>query len=113
VSQLPVPVRNLFADVPAALPDELFTTLIEGRGFRLERIVSEGHATPGGEWCDQARAEWVVLLRGGAGLRFEGHDEVTVLRPGDAVLIPAHARHRVEWTTGGEQTTWLALHYDP
>ncbi|NTV46153.1 MAG: hypothetical protein HGB11_06455, partial [Chlorobiales bacterium] len=38
--------------------------------MRLERIVSEGHATPGGEWFDQEWDEWVILLSGSATLRF-------------------------------------------
>jgi cupin 2 domain-containing protein len=25
--------------------------------------------------------------------------------------IPAHQRHRGEWTTPGEPTIWLAVHY--
>jgi len=32
------------------------------------------------------------------------------LRPGDFVNIPAHTRHRVEWTTPDEPTVWLAVH---
>jgi cupin 2 domain-containing protein len=27
------------------------------------------------------------------------------------VNIPAHLRHRVEWTTPVEPTVWLAIHY--
>jgi cupin 2 domain-containing protein len=34
-----------------------------------------------------------------------------VLHPGDHVVIPAHRRHRVEWTDSTEKTIWLALHY--
>ena len=78
--------------------------------MRLERIVSHGQATPPGEWFDRDRDDWVVLLRGGAGLLFEGESESQVLRPGDYLLIPAHARHRVEWTASDEPTVWLALH---
>ena len=33
-------------------------------------------------------------------------------RPGDFVNIPAHTKHRVEWTTPYEPTIWLAVHYD-
>lgn len=102
---------NLFADTPDALTDELIETLIERRAFKLERIVSAGHATPPGQWYDQGRAEWVVLLSGSAGLLFEGEPGACVLRPGDHVLIPAHRRHRVEWTDPVNKTVWLALHY--
>jgi cupin 2 domain-containing protein len=102
---------NLFEALRDWLPNELFETLIETPSFRLERIVSAGHATPPGEWYDQERAEWVVLLSGSAALWFEGEREARVLRPGDHVLIPAHQRHRVEWTDPAVKTVWLALHY--
>jgi cupin 2 domain-containing protein len=85
--------------------------LVETPACRLERIVSTGHATPVGEWLAQERDEWVLVLRGGARLHFEGEAEPRVLRPGDHVVIPAGRRHRVEWTDPSEPTVWLALHY--
>jgi cupin 2 domain-containing protein len=100
---------NLFADLPARLPAELFTTLLDAGAVRIERIVSHGHASPDGFWYDQDRAEWVVVLRGAARLRFES--EIVEVRPGDFVNIPAHVKHRVEWTTPDEPTVWLAVHY--
>jgi len=102
-------VRNLFADLPANLPDELFTTLLEAADVRIERIVSHGHASPDGFWYDQEQHEWVVVLKGAAWLRFE--DEVLEMGPGSFVNIPAHRKHRVEWTTPDEPTIWLAVHY--
>lgn len=101
---------NLFADLPDRLPDELFTTLLEGGSLRIERIVSFGQASPPGYWFDQHQHEWVVLLKGAARLRFE--DEELDLRPGSFVNIPAHRRHRVEWTSPDEPTIWLAIHYE-
>jgi cupin 2 domain-containing protein len=106
-----IAVENLFAIGSPTLPQEWFETILETAGFRLERIVSAGHVTPPGEWYDQERAEWVVLLQGEARLAFEGDPEVVILRPGDHVLIPAHRRHRVEWTAPAQRTVWLALHY--
>jgi cupin 2 domain-containing protein len=103
---------NLFADVPAATPAERVDVLVDQTRLRLERIVSTGHATPPGEWYDQDRAEWVVVLRGSAGLLFAGEGEARVMRAGDHVVIPAHRRHRVEWTDAHEPTVWLALHYE-
>lgn len=102
---------NLFADLPTSLPEELLEPLVEAKAFRLERIVSTRHATPPQQWYDQERDEWVVLLSGSAGLRFEGEDDLLVLKPGDYILIPAHRRHRVEWTDSTVPTVWLALHY--
>jgi cupin 2 domain-containing protein len=100
---------NLIADLPAGLPEELFETLSENRYVRIERIVSHGHASPPDFWYDQPQHEWVVLLKGAAKLRFE--DQTIELNPGDFINIPAHKRHRVEWTTPSEPTVWLAVHY--
>ena len=106
-----IQTANLFDDLPTGGPDEDVTTLLGARGARLVRIVSTGQATPDGQWYDQDDNEWVVVLRGGAGLRVEGEDDVRVLSAGDYVDIPAHIRHRVEWTDADEPTVWLALHY--
>jgi cupin 2 domain-containing protein len=105
-------VRNLYRDIPAALPIESFEPLLQTGAFRLERIVSRGHATPEGEWYDEEQAEWVLLLQGSAGLRIEGRAEVIALEPGDYLSIPAHTRHRVEWTDPERDTVWLALHHE-
>ena len=90
---------------------EVFQTLLETDHFKLEQIVSSGQVTPPGEWDDQDNNEWVVVLSGRAGLLFEGNEEVLVLNPGDYCHIPAHKRHRVEWTDIKQKTVWLALHY--
>jgi len=100
---------NLFADLPANLPEELFTTLLQAPGVRLERIVSHGHQSPDGSWYDQPESEWVVVLKGEAKIEFE--DGTLEMRPGDYVDIPAHKKHRVAWTTRDEPTIWLAVHY--
>ena len=102
---------NVYAGIPAELPDEQIDELLRSGSFRLERIVSRGHATPAGRWYDQPWNEWVMVLRGTAALRIEGQDEQIVLSPGEHVMIPAHVRHRVEWTDPAADTVWLALHY--
>ncbi len=104
-------VPNLFADLPHDLPEELFETLISAKGLRIERIVSHGQASPAGFWYDQEDHEWVLLLKGAATLRFENPDAVFDLIPGMHVLIPAHTRHRVDWTDPSQMTIWLAVHY--
>jgi cupin 2 domain-containing protein len=104
-------VMSLFADVPADLPEELFQTLLSTPNLRIERIVSGGHASPEGFWYDQESHEWVLLLRGAARLTFEGGESVEML-PGAYVSIPAHTRHRVEWTEKTQPTIWLAIHYE-
>jgi len=100
---------NLFTDFPANLPDELLTTLLEAANARIERIVSHGHVSPEGFWYDQDEHEWVIILKGAARLRLE--DSTLEMKPGDFVNIPAHRKHRVEWTTADEPTIWLAVFY--
>jgi cupin 2 domain-containing protein len=102
---------NIFSKIPAELPEELFENIIEQGSFTLERIVSRAHATPAGEWYDQEKNEWVILLKGSAGLLIQGSDDLIVLAPGDYIFLPAHLKHRVEWTAPGRETIWLALHY--
>jgi cupin 2 domain-containing protein len=99
---------NLFS-APDNLPSELSVTLQAAEGIRIERIVSRGHASPDGFWCDQDQHEWVVVLQGAGRLRFE--DECLDMQRGDFVSIPAHKKHRVEWTTPAELTIWLAVFY--
>ena len=105
-------IRSLYADLQGVRSEEIVETLLETGNFKLERIVSTGQSTPEGQWYDQGRDEWVVLLSGGAGLSFEGEDEVKILRPGDYLFISAHRRHRVEWTDRRVPTVWLALHHE-
>lgn len=95
----------------ATRSQEWFEDLTRGGTFRVERIVSLGQATPDGDWYDQDGPEWVLLLAGKAKLRFERDDNPYDLEPGDAWLIPAHCRHRVEWTDPDHPTIWLALHF--
>ena len=104
-------VHNLFEAIPSPLQEELLQTLIESGAVRIERIVSDGHATPAGEWYDQLWDEWVLLVSGGATLLFVSDAAPLVLKPGDHVMIPAGCRHRVESTDSGQKTIWLAVHF--
>lgn len=104
-------IHNLFSNIPRQLADEIVETLAENRHIRVERIVSFGQASPLGFWYDQKQAEWVVVLCGAAKLRFEGDAEPLHLQSGDYVNIPAHRKHRVEWTTPDAPTVWLAVFY--
>ncbi len=103
-------LHNLFAGIPATLPEELVDVLHVAGNVRIERIVSMGHASPPGFWYDQERDEWVLLVRGAARLRFEGDENALEMKAGDFVRIPAHQRHRVEWTDPNQPTIWLAVH---
>ena len=101
---------NLLGNLPAAGAEEDVALLLATPGVRIMRIVSHAHASPAGFWYDQDEAEWVMVLSGAAGLLIDGEAKVRRLGPGDYVLIPAHVRHRVEWTAAGEPTVWLAVH---
>ena len=103
---------NLFRALSAALRGEQVDVLAETAGLRIERIISRGQVTPPGQWYDGARDEWVAVLAGAARLRFEGEATPRALAPGDWLRIPAHARHRVEWTDPERPTVWLAVHFD-
>src|SRR5665213_2958484 len=59
---------NLFAPVDTAAGGETIEKILATPNATIERIVSLDHATPPGEWYDQEQAEWVVVLRGAAGL---------------------------------------------
>jgi cupin 2 domain-containing protein len=100
---------NLFTQIPVTFSDEIVNVLIAHENLRIERIVSHGQSSPPDFWYDQAQHEFVVLLEGAATIRFG--DAVIDLKPGDYINIPAHKRHRVDWTMPEEQTIWLAIHY--
>ena len=102
-------MKNLFMDLPAALPEELIEVIGGSGDVRIERIVSHGHSSPEGFWYDQDGDEFVLLVSGRATLEFEDHE--IVLNPGDYLNIAAHQKHRVKWTSGEETTIWLVVHY--
>jgi cupin 2 domain-containing protein len=102
-------VTHIFDQLPQHLPKEVVQTLIQAADVRIERIISHGHTSPTDIWYDQPQAEWVIVLRGAARLQFE--DRMVEMKLGDFINIPAHCRHRVDWTTPDEQTIWLGVRY--
>ena len=100
---------TLFGLGAARREREVVDVLLDRPGARIERIVSTGQTTPAGQWYDQSGDEWVALLAGRAKLRFDDGAFVE-LSPGDWLLIPAHARHRVEATSADPPCVWLAVH---
>ncbi|MDZ3992369.1 cupin domain-containing protein [Pseudomonas sp. Teo4] len=108
-----MPLANVLNELPARCPTdvELVDELLKRPGLRIERIVSNGQASPPGFWYDQAEGEWILLLSGAAGLCIEDEGHTRLLKPGDCLDIPPHCRHRVEWTDQHEPTIWLAVFY--
>ena len=102
-------MANLFDNLLSGFSEELTEVLAQSKYVRIERIVSTGQASPKDSWYDQDEDEWVVVLKGQAKLLFEDEDEPVHMRPGDHINIPAHRRHRVEWTSPDEPTLWLAV----
>ena len=103
--------QNIFEGLPLELPKELIETIETSPAVKIERIVSFGQSTPEGEWLEQESTEWVILLSGNAGIRFDGSAEAVSLKPGDYLCIPHCTRHRVDWTDARQSSVWLAVHY--
>ena len=102
--------RNLFnQDNLPPTHKEIFEDILRTPDLLIERIISSGQATPPGEWYDQDRDEWVILVSGNAVIRFETGAAID-LGAGDHLLIPAHCRHRVEKTTSEPPCYWIAVH---
>jgi cupin 2 domain-containing protein len=97
---------------PTIATGERFETLLAGKAFLIETIKSAGHTTPAGEWYDQKRDEWVLLMEGEATIVFENGARRN-LRGGDWLFLPAHCKHRVGWTSARPGCTWLAVHLTP
>lgn len=102
---------NLNSGIPDELPEEIVEVLARSENVRIERIVSRGHSSRPGFWYDQDESEWVLVVSGAARLRFEEGNRIVHLAAGDYVDIPAHAKHRVEWTKKDTDTIWLAVFY--
>ena len=102
---------TLFKGIPAELPEEIFDAICSTESVRIERIVSRGHASPAGFWYDEEKNEFVLVVRGSAGLKLENEDDIVVLKAGDYLNIGAHVKHRVEWTDPTCETIWLSVHY--
>ncbi len=102
---------NIFAPAPSYLPAEIVELLAGSPRAKIERIISLGHHSPEGFWYDQEQNEWIMLLKGKAAMTFAEDPASVELIAGDYINIPAHVRHRVEWTADNEETIWLAVFY--
>jgi len=102
-------LSNIFSDLPDAVDKERTETLLSTPNARIERITSKSQSSPPGFWYDQQEKEFILLLRGEAGLRFEDESQPRHLKAGDILDIAAHRRHRVDWTAPDQETVWLAV----
>ncbi len=100
---------NIFRLPTVLLNTEVFEPLITASNLFIERIISTGQTTPENEWYDQAKDEWIILLQGEAELIYED-GSCFQLQAGDYLLIPAHQKHRVTYTSQSPPCIWLAVH---
>lgn len=101
-------VSNIYQNLPLNLPEECVEILQSHSTVRIERIISQGHSTPVGEWYDQSENEWVMVLQGSGVIEYENGEQIT-LNVGDYLYLPAHVKHRVASTCENERTIWLAI----
>lgn len=106
----PIVVKNLFNDIPEKSDQEFLDILLQKDSIKVERIISRGHSSPENFWYDQDKNEFVLLISGNARLTFDDGDKLN-LKPGDYLIIPAHKKHRVEFTDPAEKTIWLTIYY--
>ncbi|MDR0361135.1 MAG: cupin domain-containing protein [Planctomycetota bacterium] len=101
---------NISADPLDATDEEMFEDiLVMAPGeVAVERIFSEGQASPDGFWYDQSWDEWVMIMTGGAVLELKDPEKEVKMGPGDWVYLPANCVHRVKSTE--KKTLWLAIH---
>ena len=83
---------------------EDFTTLLEHKNIKINRILSSADIEPI-EYI-QDEDEWVVLIEGDATLLVNNKEKI--LKKGDTLFIPAKAPHKVLKTKEG--TVWLTVH---
>ncbi|WP_425214380.1 cupin domain-containing protein [Tumidithrix helvetica] len=102
-------MANIFNLPQVPIPSELFEPLASGDGILIERIISRGQITPEGQWYDQDTDEWAILLQGEAEIAYMDGSRQQ-LRVGDHILIPAHQKHRVAYTSAEPVCIWLAVH---
>ncbi len=83
---------------------EDFTTLLEHKNIKINRIVSSSDVEPI-EYI-QDEDEWVLLIEGESTLLIEEKEKI--LKKGDTLFIPAKTPHKVLKTKEG--TIWLTVH---
>lgn len=104
-------IKNIFERNNINISDEeIFISLYKSPSVYIEKIVSTGQATPDNVWLEDERSEWVMLLKGKAGIKFADSDEFE-LHEGDYFLIPAFTKHRITFTSTETECIWLAVYF--
>ncbi|MDJ0580431.1 cupin domain-containing protein [Crocosphaera sp.] len=102
-------MNNIFQFTNQLSEQEIFETILNSKNVKIERIISTGQTTAEDTWYDQEEDEWVILLQGQATLLFFDNSSIH-LKAGDYLLIKAHQKHRVTYTSFNPPCIWLAIH---
>ena len=104
------PIENIFQLPNSLASTESIEKLLEKDSVLIERIISTGQVTPPGEWYDQEQNEWLIVLQGEGELSYKDNSRIK-LTTGDYLLIPAHQKHRVEYTSTEPPCIWLTVFF--
>lgn len=96
---------NLFDISYKSSQQEVMDILCESENVRIEKIISTGQVSD--SWYDQDENEWVSVIEGCGKLLFE--DREITLNKGDSILIKAHEKHKVTYTS--DPCIWLCVFY--
>lgn len=96
---------NLFDTSYKSSQQEVMDILCESENVRIEKIISTGQVSD--SWYDQDENEWVSVIEGSGKLLFE--DREITLNKGDSILIKAHEKHKVSFTS--DPCIWLCVFY--
>ena len=100
---------NIFELTELPEEQELTDILVQCKNVRIERILSAGQISPEGFWYDQKENEFVFLVQGEATIAYE--DKHINLHAGDTVILHAHEKHRVEYTSIEPPCIWFCIFY--
>lgn len=95
---------NIFDNIKYSEKEEIIDELFCHKKLRVERILSSGQTSE--EWYDQEEEEFVFLEKGEAEILYEDGKRVS-LKAGDMILIPAHKKHKVSYTSS--ECVWLCV----
>jgi len=103
-------IKNIFdIDNIQSQDPEVFESILEKDNFRVERIVTLRPYENPGAWYNQKTDEWVLLMQGESELEFKD-SEIIKMDAGDYIFIPAHKKHRINYSSHDPKCIWLAIH---
>lgn len=106
-----IQIENFYTGFKTNPQLENYIEILNGKKFRLEKIVSKGYVTPKTKWLVESKKEFVMLLKGKAELQFETGQRV-LLKEGDYLIIPENIKHKVVKTSKRPLCYWLTIHFN-